>query len=61
MDNVLGQKYTYGKCACKVMNIYETLKIYRNLQDFQTYQVCWLFRNYQDFQETFKRNMFEMI
>lgn len=43
------------------MNIYETLKIYRNLQDFQTYQVCWLFRNYQDFQETFERNMFEMI
>lgn len=39
--NVLpGQEYPYRKCVCMVLNIYEAVKIYRNFQDFQTYQVC---------------------
>lgn len=56
-----GQEYPYGKCVCMVLNIYEAVKIYRNFQDFQTYQVCWLFKNYQDFEEALKKNMFEII
>lgn len=64
--NVLpGQEYPYRKCVCMVLNIYEAVKIYRNFQDFQTYQVCWLFKNYQDFEDfnyqDLKKNMFEII
>lgn len=58
--NVLpGQEYPYRKCVCMVLNIYEAVKIYRNFQDFQTYQVCWLqelSRLWRGFKKKYVRN-----